>query len=201
MEYLTDEQVKNKLNEGEIDAVIINYLPFANYLADRLASRCFTHEREDIRGEACIALVSGVVLLRGHPNPRGFLREKIRGHILNFVKRSNLIKTPDGEPNMTNAFPDCTIFDDERSNDDDMQGGSRAVPKQCWSPFDRGMGEVSNLVESYLFSDIEKKILKRKIDGHTLEEIAIECQMPYVQIQRILQGTKSRVVKILDGLY
>jgi DNA-directed RNA polymerase specialized sigma24 family protein len=200
--YLTDKQVIDKIQEGELEIVILNYIPFANYLADRVSQRSFTHERVDIRGEAYVALIAGVNVLKGHPNPRAFLREKIKGHIINFVKRSHLIKTPDGEDLMYNPF-DCDVFDSEFGCDDNEESVSanRGTPKQCWDEKHEDTIVRDDLVSNFLFSDIEKKIIQMRVDGYTLEEVSVECKIPYVQIHRILQGMKNRVVKVLDGDY
>lgn len=190
--YLTDQQVIAKLHEGEIEAVIINYMPFASYLADRMSYRCFTHERSDLKGEAYLALVAGVNRLVGHPNPKGFLTEVIRGHLINIVKRSYLIKRPDDAKRLEQWMYLEDVGDEAEES---------SIPKEFWAPFDQGQTELENLIGNCLFSELEKRILKLKIDGYTIEEIALQCQLPYVQTHRILQGTKSRVVKILKGEY
>ena len=191
--YLTDQQVRDKLHEGELDVVIVNYIPFASYLADRISRKCTTHEQSDLRGEAYLALVVGVNKLVGHPNPKGFLTDLIRGHLINHVTRSYLIKRPEKEKRLEGIH----YIEDVTGESDDDQ----ILPKEYWAPFDSGETETENLTGSFLFSEIEKKILKLKIDGYTLEEIAAKCQMPYVQVNRIVHGTRSRVTKILRGDY
>lgn len=194
--YLTDQQVKDKLCEGEVEVVIVNYMPFASYLADRVARRCYTHDASDIKGEAYLALVVGVSRLLGHPNPRGFLTDLIRGHLINYVSRSHLIKRPDKEKRL-----EQWIYDEDVRGGNNEEESESTIPKELWEPFDRTEIEEHALTESILFSEIERKMLKLKIDGYTIEEIAKICQMPYVQTQRILFGTKSRVLKILKGDY
>ena len=193
MSYLTDQQVRDKLHEGEIEAVILNYIPFASYLADRMSSKCVTHERSDLRGEAYLALVSSMSKLIGHPNPRGFLTQAIKGHLINYVLRSYLIKRPDKEKRLDGV----QYIEDVTSEFEEDQ----ILPREYWAPFDHGETERENLVGSFLFSEIEKKALKLKIDGYTIEEIAKLCQIPYVQMNRIIHGTRSRVEKILRGDY
>lgn len=189
--YLTDQQVIDKLHEGETTIVILNYIDFASYIADRTARRCTTHERSDIRAEAYLALVEGVSNLKGHPNPRAFLREKIRGAVINFVRRKHTITKSDHTERLT-----PWVIVEESDFEEDIK-----VPPNMWAPFDRGELQENDLIENFLLSEIERKLIKLKIDGYTHEEIASLCQMPYSQIQRILQGTKSRVVKILNGDY
>lgn len=194
MNYLTDQQVKDKLHEEEYNAVILNYLDFARYLADRMANKCMTHEREDLRAEAFLVLTVSVNKLKGHPNPGGFIREAIKGRLKDTVLRDYLVYRPYGSKDHMEQWIYLEDIPHEESE--------LAVPKECQAPArPEGYIEEQNIMDSVLLSEIEKKVIKLKIDGFTLQEIAIQCKMPYVQIQRILQGTRSRVHEILHGSY
>lgn len=195
MSYLTDQQVKDKLHEGEVDAVILNYLDFARYLADLMANKSMTHERDDLRAEAYLVLVVSVNKLKGHPNPGGFLREAIRGRLKDTVLRDHLVYRPYGSKDHLEKW----LYVEDVSDTEDE---GESIPKEVQVPFHaEGVEQELNIMSSILLSEIEKKVIKFKIDGFTLQEIAIKCKLPYVQTQRILQGTKSRVQKILHGSY
>lgn len=191
--YLTDKQVIDKLYECDVEPVIINYVNFALYIAKKVSRNSWSHEAKDIRCEAILALVEGVEIMKGKVNthPKAFLAKKIRGAVLNYVMREHTIYTPQGREV---GEKDRYVEDIEQDIDE--------IPHQFWEHFDKEGTLIANsLCGSFLFSSVEKQILKLKIDGWTLEEIALELRMPYVQIQRILQGTRNRVEGIIDGTY
>lgn len=192
--YLTDKQVIDKLYEGEYEAVIFNYMNMAFYIADRVARRSWTHETKDIRGEALLALVEGVYLLRGHDNPRAFLRLKIHGAVINYVQRQHTVYTPQGKE-VHSKWAYLEDIEQEWSN-------SASIPKECQEPFDK-QGDIlaNDMIDGVFFSDLEKKVLRMKIEGLTIEEIALECKFSYSAIQRMIKDMRNRVVDVLNGEY
>lgn len=189
--YLTDQQVKDKLFEGDLQAVILNYMDFANYLADRVARRSITHEHKDIRSVAILAMIEGVHLLKGHDNPGGFLRLKIKGAVINYVRRQHTIYVPEGRK-----------IDYKMEYLEDVRDEKETLPKEFGEDFD-SVGELieKEVTESFLLSPIERTIIKMRIEGSTIEDISEKTGLLWIQVQRILQGTKDRVVKILNGDY
>ena len=200
MVYLTDDEVRIKLYEKNYDVVIFNYTPMTCSIADRVFRESKTHEQKDIRSVAMLALVEGVHQIKSDRDKPGmFLRMKIKGAVINFVMRDHMIHCPYGNKlSWREQYAEDVVGGDSLTG----QGGYSNIPKEMWAPFDsQECLTVENLLlgTKYL-SDLEKDIIKMRIDGETLQEIAKKCRMPFSQVQRILTATKSRVVKILDGV-
>lgn len=197
MTYLTDDEVRVYLAEKKYDLVIYNYTNLCCSIADRIARKCWSHEWKDIRSVAMLALIEAVNNLKDHSNPRQFLRIRIKGAVLDFVMRDNTVYTPYNTEQMKKEM----YVEDVQSETSLMQGVG-VIPKEMWAKFDPTNKSTENLLfENKLLSDLEKKVLKLRIDGYNLDEISYRCKLSQTMVQGILTGTKSRVIKILNGDY
>ena len=191
--YLTDDEVKIKLHEREFQTVALNYVNLACYIADRYARRSMTHEKEDIRSVALLTMVEAVYRLSGHPNPMAFLRVRIKGAVINYCVRDNTIYRPQG----TERAEKWLYLEDVPGDKEDL-----SLPKEYWSPFDPDERLVrARIFDSILLSVLEKEMITLRLEGLTIEEIAVLCQRPWVQVQRIIAGVKVRVENILYEVY
>ena len=198
--YLTDEEVRQLISIQDYDSVILNYLHIASFLAYKVASRNYNREHQELYAVAQHAVVEGVHRMGSeHPEPFRYIHKTVSGSLKKFCKRAHLVVIPDYAPDPSFVqYMEEAVAGSSDSEDEDI--GAQLTYGTHSDPDYKKIAE-DELIGHKFILPIEKEILIRRLEGKTIEEVAKECKLSAVNVQRTLERMKSKVYSMLNGDY
>lgn len=200
--YLTDEEVRNLLSIQDYESVILNYLHIASFLAYKVASRNYNREHQELYAVAQHAVVEGVHRMGSdHPEPFRFIHKTVSGSLKKFCKRAHLVVIPDYAPDPSFVQYMEEIVGASESTEDGDEAVGVQINHGFYSDPDYKKIAEDELISHKFILPVERDILIRRLEGKTIEEVARECRLSPVNVQRTLERMKSKVYSILNGEY
>lgn len=198
--YLSDEEVRQLISIQDYEAVILNYLHIASFLAYKVATRNYNREHQELYAVAQHAVVEGVHRMGcDHPEPFRYIHKTVSGSLKKFCKRAHLVVIPDYAPDPSFVqYMEEAVAGSSDTEDEDV--GTQLTYGTHSDPDYKKIAE-DELIDHKFILPVEKDILIRRLEGKTIEEVAKECNMSPVNVQRTLERMKAKVCSILNGDY